>query len=240
MQLEKVYKDFYINTNNIKTKKERKISYPSAIGSLAGTLLPVFLISKIRKGRMGFDVFESGSYGKDLLTVVSVSTGGVIGGLLGAMTQKPSKEDRRAKYAESVNHVLNVAFPATIAIGILSLAKKLNYKGFAAKFFAPVLGIGLGMFLSKKSSNLIDEKIINRDNPNYKSNAKIDLKDFIVHIDDILSLAVITKIPFASKIHADKILPFVYAWNGYESSSAKANDLSGPLKALAFNAKKSV
>ena len=42
MQLEKVYKDFYINTNNIKTKKERKISYPSAIGSLAGTILPVF------------------------------------------------------------------------------------------------------------------------------------------------------------------------------------------------------
>ena len=92
------------------------------------------------------------------------------------------------------------------------------------KVFAPILGVGIGMPLAQHFANLFDKKVLNKNNPNYKPQAKLQLKDYIVHIDDILSIMVISKIPFVNKIHADKILPLIYAYNGYESASAKAKD----------------
>lgn len=226
MAVENIQQKYLIN-NNIEKKegiKDKIVKQAPLIGSLLGSIAPVAIISLARKNKLSFDVFESGNLAKDLATIVTVGTGGVLGGLAGAMTQENSKEDKEAKYKESFFHILTVAIPAAIATGILAMAKKTNYKGILDKVFAPILGVGIGMPVAQHFANLFDKKVLNKNNPNYKPHDKLQLKDYIVHVDDILSIMVISKIPFVNKIHADKILPLIYAYNGYESASAKAKD----------------
>ena len=103
-------------------------------------------------------------------------------------------------------------------------AKKMNVKNIIPKIIAPIAGIGLGMPLAQKASGVVD-KFLHKDDPNAKvKERKLKPQDYIVHVDDLLALMIISKVPFASKIHADKILPLIYAWCGFESGSKVASN----------------
>lgn len=213
-----------IKKPNQEKKPKENISYPALFGSLVGALAPVVAISKLRKGKLSFDIFESGSLKKDLATVLTVSTSAVAGGLAGGLTDSKTKEDKKAKVKEAIFHTLTVAIPATIATGVLGIAKKANYKGKLPNVLAPIIGIGAGMKLAQGATNAIDKHVFNKDNLNFEPKRKLKLEDYIVHIDDILALMILSKVPLANKIHADKILPLIYAWSGYEAGATKAQD----------------
>ena len=44
----------------------------------------------------------------------------------------------------------------------------------------------------------------------------------LVHVDDLINLAVLTKIPFANNLQVDKLLPIIYARAGFEAGAASA------------------
>lgn len=215
-------------TPDAKNKEAKKEFSPAAaLGALAGALIPVFAISKATKGKLTFDIFENDSLKKDLATVLTVSTSAILGGLLGGLTDAKTPEDKKAKVKESLFDITTVAIPTTIATSILGIAKKMKVKNIAPKIIAPLAGIGLGMPLAQKASGVID-KFLNRDNPNFEAKErKLKPQDYIVHIDDLLALLIISKVPFANKIHADKLLPLIYAWCGFESGSKTADSKEG-------------
>ena len=76
------------------------------------------------------------------------------------------------------------------------------------------------MYLANKSSSVINHNIFDKDSNEIKYR-KFKLGDVFVHIDDLISLLVLTKVPFAKKLQVDKILPFLYAKTGYEAGCAK-------------------
>lgn len=227
MQIQRINNVSYRGSNkadNNTSKKNEKFSSAAAVGALAGAIVPVLAISKATKGKFTFDIFENDSLKKDLATILTVSTSAILGGLLGGLTQAKTKEDKDAKIKESLFDITTVLIPTTIATGVLGAAKKMNIKNIAPKIIAPIAGIGIGMPLAQKASGLVD-KFLNRNNPNAQvKERKLKPQDYIVHIDDLLALMIISKVPFASKIHADKILPLIYAWCGFESGSKTADN----------------
>ena len=205
------------------TGKKENFSKTAAAGALIGAIAPVLAISKATKGKFSFDIFENNSLKKDLATILTVSTSAILGGLLGGLVEAKTPEDKKAKVKETLFDITTVAIPALIATGVLGVAKKMNIKSIVPKIIAPIAGIGLGMPLAQKASGVID-KFLHKDDPNAKvKERKLKPQDYIVHIDDLLALMIISKVPFAGKIHADKILPLIYAWCGFESGSKVAS-----------------
>lgn len=217
------------NTEKNKSDKvpvKNNFSPAAAIGALSGALIPVLAISKIRNGKFSFDIFESESLKKSLATVLTVSTSAITGGLIGGLTQAKTTEDKKAKVRESLFDISTVAIPATITTALLGLSKKMNIQKTWPKVIAPIIGIGAGMPACQKLSGVVEKKIINGDKPETEKQKikerKLKPQDYFVHIDDLLALMLLTRVPIASKIHAEKILPLIYAWCGYESGSKTA------------------
>ena len=209
-------------SNNSDDKK--KISIPAALGAVGGALVSVGVIGKLTKGKLTFDVFEQGSLPKDLGAVIAVSSSSILGGLFGGLLEAKSDEDKKAKVKESLFDISTVVIPSTIATSVLALANKAKVKSPLVQVAATVLGIGLGMPLAQKAVGVFD-KFVHKDDPDVKlEQRKLKPQDYFVHVDDILALAIISKVPFAKQLHADKILPFIYAWCGFESGSTTANN----------------
>ncbi len=224
MNIPKINNVFTANAANSQDKSDqkKKVSVTAALGAVGGALASVGVIGKLTKGKLTFDVFEQGSLAKDMGAVIAVSTSSILGGLFGGLLEAKSDEDRKVKVKESLFDISTVVFPSTIATSMLAVANKMKIKSPLVQVAATVCGIGLGMPLAQKASGVID-KFIHKDDPDAKvKERKLRPQDYFVHVDDILALAIISKVPFARQLHADKILPLIYAWCGFESGSAVA------------------
>jgi hypothetical protein len=51
----------------------------------------------------------------------------------------------------------------------------------------------------------------------FEADRKINAKDLVVNLDDALGALVLAKIPIVDKLHAEKLLPAIYAWCGYRA-----------------------
>ena len=226
MQINKINSTFSLRGNH-KSGNNNKKESPSicaAAGALCASLLSVGAISKFSKGKFTFDIFDSGNLKKDLATVLTISTASITGGLLGGVLEAKNPEDKKAKVKESVFDIMSVAIPSTLATSVLALAQKKNIKSPLVQVAATLCGVGLGMPLAQKFVNTLDKQI-NKNNPNFKTNErKLKPQDYLVHIDDIIAIATISKVPFAKFLHADRLLPFIYAWCGFESGSKTAEN----------------
>lgn len=215
---------FRENYKNDKNNKKESPSISAAAGALGASLLSVGAISMLTKGKLTLDIFDSGNLKKDLATVLTLSTASITGGLLGGLIEAKNPEDKKAKVKESVFDIMSVAIPSTLATSVLAIAQKKNIKSPLVQVAATLCGVGLGMPLAQKFVNTLDRQI-NKSNPNAKTNErKLRPQDYLVHIDDIIAIATISKVPFAKFLHADRLLPFIYAWCGCEAGSKTADD----------------
>lgn len=206
---------------NQESKKPR-INPHAAIGALAGAMIPVLTISKIKNGKFNFDVFEYGNKAKELAAILTVSTSSILGGLSGGLLSTKDPKDKKAKVKEAVFDISTVAIPTTITTTMLALGKKMKFKGILPKIIAPIIGIGVGMPISQKVAHRVDTKFINKDEP--QPERKLKPQDYLVHLDDLFTLVILTglKIPFLKEGTAEKLLPFIYAWCGHETGSKTA------------------
>ena len=211
----------------LNAKEKSKI----ALGAFCGAIAPVIILNALKKGRVNqivesfknklpfkdkfkaiWNMLEIDSFTEILATTV----GGITGGLLGGLKYAKNKEEKEAKYKEGIFEFLNNMTPTTlVAIGLNHLKKIQKDKSVplqAGVILGSVVG---GMFIANKASNKINEKIFDKDKEQ-KDIRNFKPTDCLVHMDDLVNLAVLAKIPLASKFQVDKLLPLIYSRAGYE------------------------
>lgn len=184
-----------------------------AAGSIIGTVAAMVICAKNQKKDLSkISNIINIKYG--LKEMVGVSAGSILGGVItGIMFDK--KNSTKEKTDEGVFQFLNASVPPLLVVGLFKLSdkyKKLNNMGF--KVLATFAGLFAGMLASAKLANFINDpkdKVPDR---------KLTIKDSIANIDDGLGVLVLAKFPFVEKLHAEKILPAIYAWCGYRAGES--------------------
>lgn len=208
-------------------KEPKKNNFLIFLTTVAGTLLPILVIRKYQGKTLntgvlkGLDfkskakeVFKSFNIEYGLKEMLFTSFGSILGGLSGGLLFKKD-ENKKNKIKESIFQFSNSSIPTIIVAGLLKLAEKSkNPKAILPKITAVITGIGAGMPIAAITSNKINNTIVDKDN---SCKRKLRVKDCFVHLDDLIGALVLAKIPFADKLHVDKILPVLYGMCGYES-----------------------
>ena len=228
-------KQYEANINN-RLHQKYKQNKPLMAGiALLGATLPVLAINLAKgKGHAVFDAFQKqASKGqkfkaiynlfeiKNFADIFASATGAVAGGIIGGFLGDKNPENKKEKIKEGTFEFLNTMIPtALVAAGELISEKTGKFKSAPAKAAMIAGSVAGGMFIANKTSNKLNETVFDKDEP-IKEKRNFKISDCFVHIDDILALLVIAKVPFARVIHADKILPLLYAKTGYETATAK-------------------
>lgn len=207
--------DEFFKTSN--AAPEKRVSILAAIGAVMGVIIPTLILGKNANKGMKIDSLKN--LGKimhleyGLTEMLAVGIGGVAGGLAGGLIDR--KESHKIeKIEEATYQFMNILFPALFITGIQSLCEKskLTDKNYIK---LPLSGVAMaiGLNLAVKASNKLDDKHFNKHNPD--KDRVFKKKDLLVHFDDLVGALIIAKIPFANKLHAEKILPAIFAWSGY-------------------------
>lgn len=176
-------------------------------GAALGTLIPMLVFSKIQKKsfwkmKYGFNEMASMAIGANVGSITIGSIG-------------KSKREKEKKFNEGVFQVLNSIIPMAMFDGALKFCskhKKLN--NTPAKILSSAAGVLVGTQLGIKLANKIT------DPKNVIPDRKYTAKDAIANIDDAVSILVLGKVPFADKIHIEKVLPAIYTYSGYRSGTS--------------------
>ena len=211
----------------------KKFSLPVLLTTIAGTIIPILVIKKHQgknaeqvlskvvdfKSRMKA-IYEPLNITYKLKEMLSVSAGSILGGLTGGFLfdKNKDKENNKSKIKEAVFQLLNVSIPIIIGEQAVKFTKKKKLNGALPQLASAVIAVGAGMPIAAKISNTINNKVIDKENPD---NRKLKIKDCFVHIDDFIGVFVLSGIPLAKKLQVEKILPFLYGMCGYEAGTKK-------------------
>lgn len=192
----------YRNHRNEEVSAKDKIL--TAGFAATGTLLPMLYFSKKQNTKL-FNI----KFG--LKEMIITSAGAILGGLIGGLTDK-SIEHRKQKVNEGVFQFMNASVPTILTASGFSLCNKIKTLNKPV-FKVPTALAGLigGMHIAAKLSNKINDpydKIPDR---------KLTIKDSLANIDDTIGVLILSKIPLAEKIQAEKTLPLIYGWCGYRA-----------------------
>lgn len=222
--------------SNDKKNNDKKANALVLGASVAGALIPLALYNiKRGNGTLIKDVFQnSNSKLKDKL-IASTSlfevedikqigtsvTGSILAGFGAGCLVDKSPENKKAKAKEGIYGFLNCMIPMGIITGTEALLEKNNIKtGIIGKAGMVAAGIAGGMLLTNKVGNGINKALFKEDNDKFEKR-KIKPTDCLVHLDDILGVMVISKVPFANQL--GKALPFIYAHTGVETGTKTAH-----------------
>ena len=221
---------FACNNNRCESKGEVAKKIGVALTCVGATLLPIITISKHQgklanltgfkdlalkdKGKALFKAMDIDYGFKEMMTVGLTSIlGGVTGGVLFDKETNPKK-----KIQEGINKAAVLAVPAGLVAAGLKAFEHTKVKNPFASIASVVVGVGVGMPIANKISNTINKKVFG-DDVFEKRNLKPT--DYFVHVDDVVGAMVLSKVPFANKLHLDKVLGAIYAHQAYEAGSAK-------------------
>ena len=218
--------------NNKETIDRKKI----AAAAFVGAITPVIILNACKKGRLDnlvnsfknklpfadkFKAIWNMLEIENFTQILATTVGGISGGLIAGLKQTKNKEDKEAKLKEATFEFLNNMIPTTlVALGTYASNKTGKFKSVPAKALMILTSVVGGMFIANKTSNKINEKVFDKDKEE-KDIRHFKPTDCLVHIDDLVSLAVLTKIPLASTLQVDKLLPIIYARSGYEAGAAE-------------------
>ncbi|MCD8025108.1 MAG: hypothetical protein LUE64_06190 [Candidatus Gastranaerophilales bacterium] len=150
-------------------------------------------------------------------SILASNAGAVTAGVAAGVLTDKNPGNRQAKYKEGIFEFLNSIIPTCIAAAGETASRKNPKLQTAPARAALIAGsVAGGMFIANKTSNKINEECFDD-----KAKRKFKPADCLVHLDDILGLFVIAKVPFVQKLNADKILPLLYARAGFEAGEAE-------------------
>lgn len=176
-------------------------------GAAVGALIPLLAASKLQKRSPWKLKYRLGE-------VISMSVGANVGSIAVSSINKP-KNEKRKKLNEGVFQVLNSVLPMSFVDAGLKLCGKFkNTNNPATKIMASVLGVGIGTQLGIRLANKIT------DPKDLVPDRKYTAKDAIANLDDAVGILVLGKIPFADKIHIEKVLPAIYTYSGYRAGTS--------------------
>lgn len=235
-----LYKNIYFANNNstlqppektVKEESSEKLNLPVIATTISGTVLSILVLRKLQGKALEKNALNGMNFAEKAKTILKsfnieyglnemlfTSAGSILGGLAGGLIFNKN-ENKKSKVKESVFQFNNIAVPTIIIAGLLKLSEQSNkLKGVFPKIVSVMAGIGAGMPLAAMISNKINNIFIDKNNQDTR---KLRIKDSFVHVDDVVGALVLAKIPFANKLHADKILPVLYATCGYEAGTKK-------------------
>ncbi len=177
------------------------------VGSLLGTFIPMLFFSKIQKKSLWNLKYK-------FAEIATMSIGANVGSIAVSSIGK-NKKEKEKKYNEGVFQVINSLMPMALVDGGIKLCEKSKkFNNTKAKIAASVTGVVAGTQLGIKIANKIT------DPKNVIPDRKYTAKDAIANIDDAVGILVLGKVPFADKIHIEKVLPAIYTYSGYRSGTS--------------------
>ncbi len=200
--------------------------------SAMGAFLSLAIINKCRGGKLNREILKNGKmldklrelggyFETDSVKEILFTAGGALtGGLSGGFISDKNKENRKEKVKNSVFEMVNITVPTLFVVGmekILGSFKNMKMNPAIKKALPIVLGVGLGAPAAAKISGAINKKAFKEDNSKQRH---FRPKDYLVHIDDIVTAFALARLPFLKAIPFDKILTFIYIHCGYEAGSA--------------------
>ncbi len=200
-----------------KAKATNNVKAAAITGSVATTMLYLVAMAKLAKnGQIKIsDIFNVRF--KNMYKVMGLATSSVIGGLTGGILAD-KKENIKPKLKESVHQFLgNIVFPITI-VGLAGEAiEKRNFskvKEISLSALAAVAGVGAGVTGGNWVASKVNEAIFKEDDTR-----KVTLKDFGIHVDDLLTVAALTPIGNSIESFTSKALPAIFLICGYEAGT---------------------
>ena len=197
---------------------------PAFLMSVAGTLGAIALIRRYRGAELSKKgpvrkVLSFFNYGEtDMKEALLLGAGAISGGLAGGIISDWGKNTKE-KVKESIFQFNNIAIPTivvTVAKALVDMSK--YHKSGIARTIAIGTGLVASLPLAAVISNKINDAYIDK---SPKKHRKLRFKDTLVHIDDIILAATLSKAKFAEALQIDKLLPFFYVSCGYESGNKK-------------------
>ncbi len=216
------------NTNNttpIQTTSttSKKVKVAAIAGSVISTAIYLFALAK-HANKSNFKLRDMLNVDfKNMFKVMGLATSAVIGGLTGGLiTDK--KENRKAKLKEAIHQFLgNIVTPITI-VGVaanwiekkrLPMTKEILLSGLAA-----IVGVATGVTGGNYIASKVNKAIFKEND-----DRKLGVKDFGIHVDDLLAVAALT--PSGDKIKGfiSKALPAIFLICGYEAGTKTEADV---------------
>lgn len=202
-------------------KHETKVKVASLTGSILTTVAYVFALAKrTQKGNFKFkDLFSVDFH--NMFKVMGLATSAVVGGMAGGLLT--DKENRKAKLQEGIHQFFgNIITPITI-VGIacnaiekrkFSKDKELLLSGLTA-----IVGVGAGVTSGNWFASKVNKAIFKEDDGRH-----VSIKDFSIHVDDLLTVAALT--PIGQKIQSfiSVALPAIFQICGYEAGTHTEHD----------------
>lgn len=205
------------------TKNER---FGIQIMTFLGVLSSLILLAKTSKtpyslslSKMFSTPLKDTFLGKEEYTfekVLTIGAGSCIGGLTGGLIFDKDKNNRKAKYRETLNQYLNISIPiSTVALGDI-LTKKITPKlgkkaGIACNIATPLIALSGGIVAGNKIANKLNSIIFKN-----KEKRPIELTDMPAHIDDIcMTSQYIAKDNLVTKL-ASRFIPIALLVAGNE------------------------
>ncbi len=182
-------------------------------GAVLGTAVPLLYFAKKQTGKKPtLKSILHLHYGlkEMLVTGISAISSGALFGMIG---EPRKKRDRKRK--EAVFQIMNTCIPLLLVEGFLRLSNKVRVlNNRAAKLGGTIAGVTVGMIAGAHLSNKINDP---RD---LEPDRKLNVKDAIANVDDVVGALILAKFPFIEKLHAQKFLPVIYAWCGYRAGQS--------------------
>lgn len=189
----------------------------AAIGAIIGVIIPTLLFAKHQKPNLNLNSLkglkDAINIHYNLPEIFGVGMGGVIGGLAGGLTDRKER-NKIEKLEEATYQTMNVCFPPLFVGSGMKLVDK--YKSLnkpIIKILIPIAGIIAGINLAVFGANKADDMYFDKHLSD--GERKFKKKDLIVHVDDLFGSLIMAKIPGIEKLHINKLLPAIFAWNGY-------------------------
>ena len=205
------------------TKNERLgIQMTTALGVI-GSLMLLAKTSKrpysLKLTRMVSTPFKETFLGKEDYSfgkVLTVGAGSCLGGLVGGLIFDKNKNNRQAKYRETLNQYINISLPISTVAGADWLVSKVTPKlspkaGKACGILLPIIGLATGIIAGNKIANKLNNMIFKK-----KEKRPIELTDMSAHLDDIcMTSQYIAKDNIVTKL-ASRFIPIALLVAGNE------------------------
>lgn len=177
-----------------KTKLSKNQKLGIQLSTAAGVITSLAILAKTSKtpyslklSKMVSTPFKDSFLGKieyDLKNVLVVGAGSCVGGLLGGVFFDKNKNNRQAKLREALVQYTNIAMPIATVHYMSELgefcANKMSKGGKFLNAMAPIVGLGIGIFVGNRLSNKLNQLIFHK-----KDNRPVELTDMSAHLDDI-------------------------------------------------------
>lgn len=204
---------------DIKKEKrhETKVRAAALSGSVIGSgLFLLAMAKKASKGDFNYSKLMKVNF-KNPIKVMGLATSSIIGGLTGGLLAD-KKSERKPKLKEAIHQFIgNVFLPISIVGTAVSAIEKRNFpksKEIILSGIASILGVGTGVVGGNFIAEKLNNKIFKEDDKR-----KLGVKDFGIHIDDIMTLVALTSNGPKIQSFISKALPAIFLICGFEAGT---------------------